>query len=442
MVEVPLVGFPVMFAAFAFFGVILSILFRKVITSIFDPLIFFMVWAASVLAAGVCLFFLKPDPMFFVHFVLSMVLLVLLLAWSLKRVVRIADVTHPKALAQRPQITRLDWVVFTALTLVNLASLLVIFVTVSRAGLESFFAARFFLMEDFKSPLIKIVSLVVRPMLFAQAFRMSYFLPSGFRKRMILLVITFFALSIFVLGNRSVILFLATLYGGTIVLYRRDRKPPAWASNYLLFGIFVGTAVTFLTIATTGYFGLDFLSALNIAVNRFLLAADCLFMWVEKDLQYVIQQSPLELLNFIFGQFLGTLQKNFGWQLYEAYIGKTTIAAYGPNFIFPFQVYVATWAAPLWFGLTIVAGVTMRCLKPVHNVTDCCRIVAVSYAFQHFQDPEYAAFLFGFLLVFWGAMVFARHLLIGVCRGNTPSAEACRLLPDKGILTTPHICTK
>ena len=414
-------NFNILFSTFSVLILLLLLLFRKSITSVFDPLVPFCAWGASVLAVAMYLFAIKPDLSFFFYFVFSTLLAVLSLAWLLSRDTKKNKEYHASKNISKKHITKFDWIMFWVLVVINSLSLSMIIVSALRFGVSSLFAIKFFLAEDFKSPLLKIITIVIRPMFFAQAFRIYYLIHSKSKKYIVLTTIILFAVVIFLVGNRSVILMLGLLYGGTLVLYQREREAPLWSKSYFIFMILVASLIITLTIATAGFFNLDFASALPLVMERIVLAADGLFMWVKGDMQSLIHQSPLELLNFIFGQFLGTLNKNFGLQLYEAFIGKAANATYGPNFIFPFQLYLAGWASPFWLMLIVAAAFFMRRIKPAHNVTDCCRIVLVASAFLPFQDPEYAAFLFGFLFVFWLLISIVRSVLI-----TASSERICR----------------
>jgi hypothetical protein len=376
--------------------------FKNYIHSVVDPLVQFLVWTASVFSAGSALFvrdptwpafltFILPLPAILVFFLLTFQPARLSGRWKRRPSVPLSVPFEP------PRMTRLDWVVMAVLFSLVLFVVLRQLSYVLEANLESIVAGRFYLYQERKDPFDKIVNVVVRPMVLAQGCRLMLFSQRLSRKAIaafLMAVVLGFA---FLLGARSIMLLAAIILGATLFVYRRKIRLPKWSRSQIAF--FSGSAafVGSVMIGTAGAFQVSLRESFYLVTNRILLAGDGLLMWGVVGASVPMNQSILSVLNFIFGQFFGTLSKNFGWILYETFTGQVIPAAYGPNFIFPLQFWLAGYFAPLWFFAVGILVVLLRKIQAKNDLGDVFRIVLSAYAFLPLQDAESAAFIFGFI---------------------------------------------
>jgi hypothetical protein len=411
-----IVNFSTLFLVFVLFLIVLLFLFRNSITSLLDPLLPFVAWAASVTSAGIYVFFLQPSFGFFLKFVFSMFCLILALAFFLRRRGTLAPGTTARA-GPRPREIRMgDWVLFWVLLTANAVVLWLSYREVLSAGLDSMFSGRYYLAEEFRNPLVKIINVVGRPLFYAQTARIVL-LSANPGHRLVALVLLFVnVVATFLIGTRAAVLLVAGTFGAALVLYRAVVPVPAWARSLKGLLAFVSVFLAMMVVATAGVLDLAPGTAFVAVIQRVLLAADGIFMLADKRIESFFPPSFATLLNYIFGQFFGTLDKNFGWQLFEEFVGRSFPIAVGPNFILPFQLHLAGFAAPLWFLLAVFVTVFLRNQVPSYNTLDSCKIVAVLFAFQHLQDPEYAAFVFGFLGVFFVVLYCLRKLILAAVR--------------------------
>ena len=411
-----IVDFQVLFIVFVLVLIVLLFLFRNSLTSILDPLLPFMAWAASVTSAGIYVFFRQPSLSFFIKFVFSMLCLILALAFFLRGRVALAPGASTVAGIRLRKIRAGDWVLFWSLFAANTLVLVLSYREVLSAGLDSLFSGRYFLAEEFRNPLAKIINIVGRPLFYAQTARIVLLSDNSVHRRVVLTLLFINMVATFLIGSRSVILLVASTFGAALVLYRAVVPVPLWAKSLKGLLVFVSVSLLMLVVATAGFLDLAWGKAFAAVFQRILLAADGIFMLVDKRIETFFPPSFATLLNYIFGQFLGTLDKNFGWQLFEGFIGRSFPIAVGPNFILPFQLHLAGLAAPFWFLLAVFVTVFLRKQAPSYNTLDSCKIVAVLFAFQHLQDPEYAAFIFGFLGVFFLVLYCLRKLILAAVR--------------------------
>ncbi len=411
-----IVNFQILFVVFVSVFIVVLFLFRNAITSLLDPLLPFVVWAASVTSAGIYVFFLQPSFGFFLKFVFSMFCLILVLVLFLRVRGTVAQGATAVASVRLRQIRTGDWVLFWALFAANAVVLGLSYREVLSAGLDSLFSGRYFLAEEFRNPLAKIVNIVGRPLFYAQASRIVLLSANSRHRLVALMLLLISVVATFLIGSRSVVLLVASTFGAALVLYRDMVAVPGWAKS--LPGLLAFAAVLLFTmvVASAGILFLDLKEAFVAVIQRVLLAADGIFMLADKRIETFFPPSFATLLNYIFGQFFGTLDKNFGWQLFEEFVGRSFPIAVGPNFILPFQLHLAGLAAPLWFLLAVFVTVFLRKQAPSYNTLDSCKIVAVLFSFQHLQDPEYAAFVFGCLGVFFGALYSLRKLVLAAVR--------------------------
>ena len=411
-----IVNFQILFVVFVSLVIVLLFLFRNSITSLLDPLLPFVAWAASVTSAGIYVFFLQPSFGFFLKFVFSMFCLILALAFFLRgKVASVPGATTAAGMRLR-EIRMGDWVLFWALFAANAVVLGLSYREVLSAGLDSMFSGRYFLAEELRNPLVKIINLVGRPLFYAQTARIVLLSANSNRRLMVLMLLLINVAATFLIGTRAVVLLVAGTFGAALVLYRGVVPVPGWAKSLAGLLAFVSVFLVMMVVATAGVLDLAPATAFVAVVQRVLLAADGIFMLADKRIETFFPPSFATLLNYIFGQFFGTLDKNFGWQLFEEFVGRSFPIAVGPNFILPFQLHFAGMAAPLWLLLAVFATVFLRKQTPSYNTLDSCKIVAVFFAFQHLNDPEYAAFVFGFLGVFFLALYCLRKLIITAVR--------------------------
>jgi len=411
-----IVNFQILFIVFVLVLVIPLYLFRNSITSLLDPLLPFVVWAASVTSAGIYVFFLQPSLGFFLKFVFSMFCLILALAFFLRRkVVRAPGATTVAGLRLK-KIGVGDWVLFWALFAANAVVLGMSYREVLAAGLDSLFSGRYFLVEELRNPLVKIVNVVGRPLFYAQTARIVLLSANANHRLLVLMLLLITVVATFLIGSRAIVLVVAGTFGAALVLYRDIVPVPGWAKSLLGFLVFAAVLLFMMVVASAGILVLGLEDAFVAVIQRVLLAADGIFMLANKHIEAFFPPSFTTLLNFIFGQFFGTLDKNFGWQLFEEFAGRSFPIAVGPNFILPFQLHFAGFAAPLWFLLVVFVAVYLRKQAPSYSTLDSCKIVAVLFSFQHLQDPEYAAFVFGFLGVFFVTLYCLRKLILEAVR--------------------------
>jgi len=411
-----ILNFQILFLVFVLVVIVVLFLFRNSITSLLDPLLPFVAWAASVTSAGIYVFFLQPSLGFFLKFVFSMFCLILALAFFLRARVAFAPGATTMAGMRLRRIGAGDWVLFWLLFAANAVVLSISYREVLSAGLDSIFSGRYFLAEEFRNPLVKIVNIVGRPLFYAQTARIVFLSVNANHRMVALTLLLITVVATFLIGSRSVFLLVANTFGAALVLYRGAVPVPDWAKSLAGLLAFVSVLLVMMVVATAGILSLDLGQAFVAVIQRVLLAADGIFMLADKRIESFFPPSFATLLNYIFGQFFGTLDKNFGWQMFEEFAGRSFPIAVGPNFIFPFQLHFAGFAAPLWFLLAVLATVFLRKQAPSYNVLDSCKIVAVLFSFQHLQDPEYAAFVFGFLGVFFVVLYCLRKLILAAVR--------------------------
>lgn len=411
-----IVNFPQLFALFIVVLTVPLYLYRNAISSLLDPLLPFVVWAASVTSAGIYVLFLQPNLGFFLNFVLSMFCLIFALGYFFRgKSAPVPDATT--IVGKRLRAIRAgDWLLFWVLFIANAVVLLLSYREILSAGLGSFFEGRYFLAEELRNPLVKIINVVGRPLFYAQTARIVLLSASSGHRRLALFLLFVNVVATFFMGSRSVILLVAGTFGAALVLYRGIVPVPAWARSISGFLAFGAVFLAMMVVASAGILLLDWREAFVAVIHRVLLAADGVFMLAEKRIDMIFPPSIGMLFNYIFGQFFGTLDKNFGWRLFEEFVGRSFPIAVGPNFILPFQLHMAGFAAPFWFVLSIFVTVFLRRQSPSYNTLDSCKIVAVLFAFQHLQDPEYAAFLFGFLGVFFVALYCVRGIILSAVR--------------------------
>jgi hypothetical protein len=410
------VNFQILFLVFVLVLVVPLFLFRNSITSLLDPLLPFVVWAASVTSAGIYVFFLQPSFGFFLKFVFSMFCLILALAFFLRGKVALAPGATTVAGMRLREIRMGDWLLFWSLFAADAVVLGLSYREVLSAGLDSLFSGRYFLAEELRNPFVKIVNLVGRPLFYAQTARIVLLSANANHRLLALMLLLINVVATFLIGSRSVVLLVASTFGAALVLYRKVVPVPSWARSLVGLLAFAAVFLFMMVVASAGLLALSLQEAFFAVIQRVLLAADGIFMLADKRIETFFPPSFATLLNYIFGQFFGTLDKNFGWQLFEEFAGRSFPIAVGPNFILPFQLHFAGFAAPLWFLLAVLATVFLRKQVPSYNTLDSCKIVAVLFAFQHLQDPEYAAFVFGFLGVFFAALYCLRKLILAAVR--------------------------
>jgi hypothetical protein len=411
-----IVNFQILFGVFVLVLVVPLYLFRNAITSLLDPLLPFVVWAASVTSAGIYVFFLQPSFGFFLKFVFSMLCLILALAFFLRGKAESAPGATTVA-GMRLRETRMgDWVLFWLLFAANSVVLWLSYREVLSAGLDSLFSGRYFLAEELRNPLVKIVNVVGRPLFYAQTARIVLLSANANHRLIVLVLLLVSVVATFLIGSRAIVLVVASTFGAALVLYRAVVPVPGWAKSLAGLFAFASVFLVMMVVASAGMFDVELGTAFAGVIQRVLLAADGIFMLADKRIETFFPPSFATLLNYIFGQFFGTLDKNFGWQMFEEFAGRSFPIAVGPNFILPFQLHFAGFAAPLWFLLAVLATVFLRKQAPSYNTLDSCKIVAVLFAFQHLQDPEYAAFVFGFLGVFFVALYCLHKLILAAVR--------------------------
>jgi len=150
-------------------------------------------------------------------------------------------------------------------------------------------------------------------------------------------------------------------------------------------------------VVTLGMYRTDLIGAFILLGETLLLSVDGILMLMASS----INEDFFYFFNFIFGQFFGTLDKNFGWQLWEAFYGKESMVARGPNFLIVFQMRLLDHFWFLWMFVVVILTCQLRNLTPRYSIEDIPKIFLISNFYIFIKDAEYAVTIVVIIWLIW-----------------------------------------
>lgn len=393
--------------------IILIILFKANIHSFLDPLLYLIITCASIMAALLTSFLKNDESSYFFNFVLPFIFFLLFLKFfiSKKFILKSASPSSFNSM-RRDSIFWNSSSIIISLFIYLLSSLILLLITINfySSGFNSIFDLRYFVEENFGA-FTRLWQMIVLPLLMIQFIRSLIFSSRNINLAILILLIPIIIFNL--IYSRAFILNFGFMIGATYFFYRDHVALPKIFKNLffiLIFGLFFSAM---FAVVTLGMYQTDLVGAFILLGERLLLSGDGILMAssINEDFE---NYNFFDFFNFIFGQFFGTLDKNFGWQLWEAFYGMESMVARGPNFLIVFQMRLLDHFWFIWMFVIVILTCQLRNLTPKYSSEDIPKIFLISNFYIFIKDAEYAITIVAFIALIWVMIkIFSNILTTG-----------------------------